>query len=72
MFMLGTIPILSTSISTTLLVMNIHGDAGQPAPVVGDVLAGTVVFATAGAVVFGLSLVNWTGIRDTAGEVLSR
>lgn len=71
MFMLGTVPILATSISTTLVLMNVHGEPTQPAPVVGDVLAGMVVLATAGAITFGIACVDWRGARETAGEVLS-
>lgn len=72
MFMVGTIPILSTSITTTLIFMNIHGEPGQPAPIVADVLAGTVVLATAGAVAFGLACIDWRGARRTVEEVFAR
>lgn len=72
MFMLGTVPILATSVSTTLILMNIHGEPSQPAPVVSDVLAGTVLLATAGAITFGIACVGWRGARETAVEVLSR
>ena len=72
MFMLGTIPVLGTSVSTTLVLMNEHGAPGQPAPVVGDVLAGTLIFTTAGALTFALAPLDWRAMLDKLRTVFSR